>query len=252
MPVILPDSESIMTWLGARAATSKQVCSLLKPYDAGDLDVYPVPREVGKVGNDNESFILPVSSRKDGIAAAFGRVKKPEKDVNSESHAPMMEEVKAVEGGGVKRKHDDVETDEKLAKRLQKEEDEKIKRPRTDDKVNKETSDEASGEASGDQVIKKDEDLARNLQNEKEVKVGEEQTAVKEEESEPSSRKPSSKFSPEPYNPPVSPHRPRGGYSSSTSLPTKSPSRKTAPSKKLEEQPRAQKTFANSLVHSIL
>jgi len=32
---------------------------------------YPVPKEVGKVGAEDPSFILPVSQRKDGIAAMF-------------------------------------------------------------------------------------------------------------------------------------------------------------------------------------
>jgi len=81
-----------------------QVAKLLKPFDKGQLQCFRVPPEVGKVGNNEAKFILPISDRKDGIMAAFGRakakakddaegVKKEEsgsaRDVNFESHAPL-------------------------------------------------------------------------------------------------------------------------------------------------------------------
>lgn len=216
MPVILPDSQAIMTWLGARPASSKEVCSLLKPYEAGDLDIYPVPREIGKVGNDNDSFILPVSSRKDGIAAAFGRVSKGDKDVNSETHAPLEEEVKAVSPG----KKRQLQEDEEMAQALQREEEEiKAKRIKSEPQVNKDKSDER-------EVIT--------------------ETATKDEHQ--GEQQTSSKFSPEPFNPPISPPRPHGGYSTSSSstIQQNSPSRKMAtPSKKLEQAAKGTKDIRN-------
>ncbi|UZJ54151.1 hypothetical protein CBS101457_003471 [Exobasidium rhododendri] len=254
MPVILPDPDSIIAWLGYGSASSKQVCSLLKPYNVGKLDVYPVPREVGKVGNDDKNFILPVSSRKDGIAAAFGKVKKAGgEDVNSETHAPMAEEVKAVDGTG-KRKR---ESDEELARKLQKEEEVNVQQQEQNRSAIKA---EAGTENSS---VKADEEFAKKLQSEEESMVvkaegrkskedgniegegglmkGEEDNGSKgePERAEPSKdehQASSSKFSPEPYNPPVSPPRPNGGFSTSDATPSRSASRRPAPtSKKLEE-----------------
>ncbi|KAE8212791.1 hypothetical protein CF327_g3604 [Tilletia walkeri] len=150
MPVILPDAESIALWLGLPSASPgikaegkadadpssdpvplSQVAKLLKPFDKGQLQCYRVPPEVGKVGNSDPKFILPVSERKDGIMAAFGRakakneassssqtsaggpsaVKKEEeemevvassRDTNSETHAPMPADTpkRKKDGGG--------------------------------------------------------------------------------------------------------------------------------------------------------
>jgi len=197
----------------------------------GDLDVYPVPREVGKVGNDDKKFILPVSSRKDGIAAAFGRVKKPEKDVNSESHAPLTEEVEAVD---MKDKRKREEEDEELARKLQEEEDEKVKRPKTDEKDNKLDLEEGLEESK--LKIKQDDEYAKRLQTEEEENV--------DSKEEQKYRQPSSKFSPEPFNPPVSPPRPQGGYGRSTQA--TSPRKSARPtSKRLEEAARGTKDIRN-------
>ena len=195
MPVILPDSDAMSIWLGLQPASARQVCSLLKPYEQGALDVYAVPREVGKVGNNDPGFILPVSARKDGIAAAFGRVKKPEADANSETHAPVQDNDR-------KRTLDD---DEQLALALQKEEDARAKRPKT--------------EAVSD--IKVEETGGAEIKSERSA-----------DEKQPA---PSSKFSPEPFNPPISPPRPQGGYSTAQSSSRASPRKTTGTSKKLEE-----------------
>jgi len=45
---------------------------MLVPWE-GAVDVYPVSREVGKVGNDSPTFIERVSERKDGIRAGLER-----------------------------------------------------------------------------------------------------------------------------------------------------------------------------------
>ncbi|KDQ11237.1 hypothetical protein BOTBODRAFT_135976 [Botryobasidium botryosum FD-172 SS1] len=71
MPVILSSQSDIETWLGG-APWSPEVAQLVHPYQH-PLECYAVPAEVGKVGTDDPSFIQPVSQRKDGIAAMFGR-----------------------------------------------------------------------------------------------------------------------------------------------------------------------------------
>jgi putative SOS response-associated peptidase YedK len=63
MPVILENgSEDVRTWLDPkRSRWSKDLQSLLKPFQ-GDVEVYPVSKEVGKVGNNSPNFIIPVAS----------------------------------------------------------------------------------------------------------------------------------------------------------------------------------------------
>ena len=76
MPVILENgSEEITTWLDPNRTTwSKELQSLLKPFK-GELEVYPVSKDVGKVGNNSESFIIPLSSsqNKSNIANFFSK-----------------------------------------------------------------------------------------------------------------------------------------------------------------------------------
>ncbi|KAK0708415.1 hypothetical protein B0H67DRAFT_494552 [Lasiosphaeris hirsuta] len=98
MPVILePGSEAIKTWLDpGRYEWSGELQGLLRPFD-GELEVYPVSKEVGKVGNNSPSFIIPVASRenKNNIANFFARgpAKKeakvePEVEVKKEEGEP--------------------------------------------------------------------------------------------------------------------------------------------------------------------
>ncbi|KAF2839999.1 DUF159-domain-containing protein [Patellaria atrata CBS 101060] len=79
MPVILENgSEAIRTWLDpSRYEWSKKLQSLLKSYD-GELEIYPVSKDVGKVGNNSPTFIIPVDSteNKSNIANFFGNQKK--------------------------------------------------------------------------------------------------------------------------------------------------------------------------------
>lgn len=76
MPVILENgSEEITTWLDPKRSTwSKELQSLLRPFK-GELEVYPVPKEVGKVGNNSETFIIPIASaqNKSNIANFFSK-----------------------------------------------------------------------------------------------------------------------------------------------------------------------------------
>lgn len=75
MPVILdPGSKEMEMWLDPeRYEWSKELQSCLKPYQ-GELECYPVNQAVGKVGNNDPSFIVPVNStaNKNNIANFFG------------------------------------------------------------------------------------------------------------------------------------------------------------------------------------
>ncbi|KZF18930.1 DUF159-domain-containing protein [Xylona heveae TC161] len=82
MPVILDNgSEALRTWLDPKRSTwSKELQSLLRPYD-GKLECYAVPKEVGKVGNNSPSFVIPIASteNKSNIANFFANANKAEK-----------------------------------------------------------------------------------------------------------------------------------------------------------------------------
>ncbi|RDA89330.1 hypothetical protein CP532_6269 [Ophiocordyceps camponoti-leonardi (nom. inval.)] len=117
MPVILdPGSEQVRTWLDpARHEWSEALQSLLRPFE-GELDVYPVSKEVGKVGNDSPSFIIPVDSKenKSNIANFFRgsprgeeggkkrkagvETKEEEEEEDAELPVKKKKEKKAVEG----------------------------------------------------------------------------------------------------------------------------------------------------------
>ncbi|RYP77155.1 hypothetical protein DL770_007105 [Monosporascus sp. CRB-9-2] len=74
MPVILENgSDALRTWLDpGRHEWSAELQALLRPFE-GELDVYPVSKEVGKVGNNSPSFIIPLDSKenKNNIANFF-------------------------------------------------------------------------------------------------------------------------------------------------------------------------------------
>ncbi|CZR53133.1 related to DUF159 domain protein [Phialocephala subalpina] len=94
MPVILENgSEDIKKWLDPKQYTwSKELQSLLKPTDT-ELECYPVSKDVGKVGNNSPTFIIPVASseNKSNIAnffakgAAKAESKTPATEVKAES-----------------------------------------------------------------------------------------------------------------------------------------------------------------------
>ncbi|GAE00028.1 DUF159 domain protein, partial [Paecilomyces variotii No. 5] len=79
MPVILdPNSPEMKTWLDpTRTTWSKELQSILKPYQ-GELECYPVAKEVGKVGNNSPDFLIPVNSKdnKKNIANFFANAEK--------------------------------------------------------------------------------------------------------------------------------------------------------------------------------
>lgn len=126
MPVILdPASENIKTWLDpGRYEWSKDLQDTLKPFD-GELEVYPVSKDVGKVGNNSPTFIIPISSRenKSNIANFFansqdktentekesprkGNIEMKEKEVADDGRTGVTASAGAA-GAGSKRKADD-------------------------------------------------------------------------------------------------------------------------------------------------
>ncbi|KAK6209322.1 hypothetical protein LQW54_006427 [Pestalotiopsis sp. IQ-011] len=95
MPVILDNgSEALRTWLDpGRHEWTKELQGLLKPFQ-GELEVYPVSKEVGKVGNNSPTFVVPIDSKenKSNIANFFAKggakksspSKKEEEDLATE------------------------------------------------------------------------------------------------------------------------------------------------------------------------
>lgn len=104
MPVILDNgSEDLRKWLDpGRAEWTRELQSLLKPYK-GELECYPVNKDVGKVGNNSAEFIVPIDSteNKSNIANFFGNAKAkqakistkqpPEAEIKAESPESLME-----------------------------------------------------------------------------------------------------------------------------------------------------------------
>ncbi|KAH9900080.1 DUF159-domain-containing protein [Xylariomycetidae sp. FL2044] len=76
MPVILENgSEDVHKWLDPkRHEWSPELQSLLRSYE-GELEVYPVSKDVGKVGNNSPTFIVPIDSKenKSNIANFFAK-----------------------------------------------------------------------------------------------------------------------------------------------------------------------------------
>ncbi|KAL8756720.1 MAG: hypothetical protein Q9184_004410 [Pyrenodesmia sp. 2 TL-2023] len=107
MPVILENgSDAIRTWLDPkRSEWSKELQSLLKPYD-GELECYPVSKEVGKVGNNSPAFIVPVASteNKNNIANFFSNAKK--EAAGKEDKKETKAEEDEISQKGVKVEHD--------------------------------------------------------------------------------------------------------------------------------------------------
>ncbi|KAH8887785.1 DUF159 domain protein [Thozetella sp. PMI_491] len=101
MPVILePASEAMQTWLDpARHEWSSELQRLLKPY-TGELEVYAVSKEVGKVGNNSPNFIIPVASKenKSNIANFFAKGAKKNEMKHMDAKVEAKTEVK-IEGG---------------------------------------------------------------------------------------------------------------------------------------------------------
>jgi SOS response associated peptidase (SRAP) len=95
MPAILENgSEEITTWLDpARNSWTKELQSLLRPFP-GALDIYPVSKDVGKVGNNSPSFIIPLDSKenKANIQNFFNNAKAKAEEKNGNKDIIKKEE----------------------------------------------------------------------------------------------------------------------------------------------------------------
>ncbi|KAL9064597.1 MAG: hypothetical protein Q9161_008774 [Pseudevernia consocians] len=95
MPVILENgSDQIRTWLDpSRSEWSKDLQSLLRPFE-GELDCYSVSKDVGKVGNNSPTFIVPVASaeNKNNIANFFSNARKSTKGEEEKKQVKTAEE----------------------------------------------------------------------------------------------------------------------------------------------------------------
>ncbi|KAF2659912.1 DUF159-domain-containing protein [Lophiostoma macrostomum CBS 122681] len=112
MPVILENgTEAITTWLDPnRTEWSMDLQSLLKPFE-GELECYPVTKDVGKVGNNSPSFLIPINSaaNKNNIANFFGNQRNASKTKKDEA---LLGGVEQDSQKGLKTEHDDNETRE--------------------------------------------------------------------------------------------------------------------------------------------
>lgn len=104
MPVILdPGSAKMKTWLDpGRHEWSKDLQDILTPFD-GELEVYPVSKDVGKVGNNSPTFIIPIASRenKSNIANFFANAQSR---TTASTDSVKKEEICETPPAGTKRK----------------------------------------------------------------------------------------------------------------------------------------------------
>ena len=100
MPVIFdPGSDKMMRWVDpGKYEWSRELQALLRPFD-GELEVYPVSKDVGKVGNNSSSFIIPIDSKqnKSNIANFFANAKgkgeaKVKKEDDAKEEKPVEED----------------------------------------------------------------------------------------------------------------------------------------------------------------
>ncbi|EPS39414.1 hypothetical protein H072_6810 [Dactylellina haptotyla CBS 200.50] len=80
MPVIFePNSPQIKEWLNPSRRWDTGLQNLLQPFEKSGLECYPVKKEVGKVGNNSPSFIVPLDSKdnKSNIKNFFSKGGKP-------------------------------------------------------------------------------------------------------------------------------------------------------------------------------
>ena len=103
MPLILSTPAQLSAWLDtSNQEWTPKLAKLVRPYSVppslgsvnkdkkGEvgLECYAVPKEVGKVGTESETFIEPVNRRKDGIEAMFSRQKQKDIETKSSPSTP--------------------------------------------------------------------------------------------------------------------------------------------------------------------
>ncbi|KIW07622.1 uncharacterized protein PV09_01569 [Verruconis gallopava] len=104
MPVIFDNgSDAMRKWLDPnRYEWTNELQSLLKPFE-GELEIYPVNKDVGKVGNNSPSFVVPLDSaaNKSNIANFFGNHAKKAKNAETTQNVIKTEKDVELESGQV-------------------------------------------------------------------------------------------------------------------------------------------------------
>lgn len=121
MPVVLENgADEIWQWLDPkRHEWTSELQSLLRPY-GGEMECYPVSKDVGKVGNNSPSFVVPIDSaeNKNNIANFFGNQKRSAKGTGEKREVSDVERDIRGQGTKVKKEEDeDRETAEHDRKR---------------------------------------------------------------------------------------------------------------------------------------
>jgi hypothetical protein len=152
MPVILdPGSEAMKTWLNPQRTTwSKELQSLLKPYQ-GELECYPVAKEVGKVGNNSPDFIVPVNSKqnKKNIANFFANADRKSDAKSKLDQSTFKLETKGIHAKADERKtKDDEWTEDNAPKPVPQEENEESPRGIKRELAQEETEDTGTSKAA--------------------------------------------------------------------------------------------------------
>ncbi|KAG8851103.1 hypothetical protein FRB91_008428 [Serendipita sp. 411] len=90
------DMERMNKWLDPEVSWSYELMPFLTSYLQGvpgqPFTIYPVPPEVGKVGNESKSFIQPVDQRKDGIKALFAKQKRQKEEPEASTSTETLPE----------------------------------------------------------------------------------------------------------------------------------------------------------------
>lgn len=114
MPVILePGSPEMAAWLDPHRTTwTEELQSMLKPYE-GELEIYAVSKEVGKVGNNSPDFIVPVNSKenKKNIANFFANTQNPKAQISSSDPEKVAAEIDKLERESKRAVKHEAETD---------------------------------------------------------------------------------------------------------------------------------------------
>lgn len=169
MPVILDNgSEKMRQWLDpGRYEWSNELQSFLAPYP-GELEVYPVSKDVGKVGNNSPSFIIPIDSKenKSNIANFFAKgaatAKKKKDDDDDDDKIIKIEESGTGESPAKAEGQPKIEVTENegfVVEDTMKEEEPKIKREDVDGDVNvfagvkREAEDELAGQGPPSKML---------------------------------------------------------------------------------------------------
>jgi len=94
-PVILSTNERLEAWLDTSKGWHKGLHEILLPNDGKQLECYPVPKEVGRVGTNSSDFVKPIAQRTGGIEALFAKRRAkstPQTNSNETSPSKSIEE----------------------------------------------------------------------------------------------------------------------------------------------------------------